>query len=127
MRRHGRSRRHGRGGQERTCCLGHTGRTTGLRVGSVRLGWARQVVLVVGRRASGRWVQAVLGLGGVGGGNGGTGLGLRRVRVLRVGAYFRLRGVSVVSGRGGSSSSRSLVCRMFRMIRMAVVRGGWLS
>jgi hypothetical protein len=45
------------------------------------------------------------------------------VRVLRVGAYFRLRGVSVVS-RGSGSSSRSLVCRMFRMmIRMIAVRG----
>lgn len=124
MRRHGSRRRLGRrGGLERTCCLSHTGRTTGLRVGSVGLRWARQVILVVCRRASRRWVQAVLGLGSVGRGNiGGSGLGLRRVRVLRVGAYFRLRGVSVVSG----SSSRGLVCRMFRMmIRMAAVRGRW--
>lgn len=129
-RRHGRRRHGGGGGQERTCCLSHTGRATWLRVGSVGLRRAWQVVLVVCRRASGRWVQAVLGLGGIGRGNvGGPGLGLRRVRVLRVGAYFRLRGVRIMSGRSssGSGSSRGLVCRMFRVvIRMVAERCWWM-
>jgi hypothetical protein len=51
---------------ERTCCLSHTCRATGLRVGGVGLGWAVEVVLVVGRGAGGgRSVQPVVGLRGV--------------------------------------------------------------
>jgi hypothetical protein len=51
---------------ERTCCLSHTCRATGLRVGSVGLGWAVEVVLVVGRGAGGgRRVQTVVRLRGV--------------------------------------------------------------
>lgn len=114
-----RSRRGGDGrgsGLERTCCLSHTGRTTGLRVGSKR--WrAREVILVVCGRTSRRWVQSVLGLGGVGRGNvRGPGLGLRRVGVLRVWASFRLRRVRVMRSRGSSDGSRVYIIQ-FTMIR----------
>lgn len=90
----GRSLGHGQG---LTCCLSHTGRRAGLRVGGVGLR-AREIVLV-GGRTSGRRVQPVLWLGGVGGRNvGGSNL---RLCVLDVGRGVVSRG-----------SSRSLVCRL---------------
>jgi len=84
-------------GQEQTWCLSHAGRsTTRLRAGRVGL-WARKVLLVGGRAS--RWrVQPVLWLGSIGGAH----LGLRCV--LDVGWGVMSRG----------SSSRSLVCGLFR-------------
>lgn len=95
-------------GQERTCCLSHTGRrATRLGVGGVG-GRAREIFLVSGRaRRRRRRVQAVVRLGGVGRRNiGGSSVRLRGV--LRVRAHLWLRGVGVgVVSRG---SSRGLVC-----------------
>lgn len=86
----------------RTCCLSHTGGTSGLRVRGV--GWRRaREVFRVGR-ARRRWVQSVFGLGGVGGRNiGGSHLGLRSI--MRRWTNLRLRGVVMSTG-----SSRIGVC-----------------
>lgn len=93
-------------GRERgICCLSHTGRTTRLRVRSVRLR-AGKIILISGRAGWGG-IEAVIRLWCIGGRNiGGSNLGLRRV--LGSGAHFRLWSVSVMS----TSSSRSLVCGM---------------
>lgn len=94
-------RRGSRRGQERTCCLSHTGRrATRMGVGSVG-GRTREVVLVGGRASRVRGVQPVVRLGGVGGRDiGGSNLRLRFV------FHLGLRRVIVLS-RG---SSRGLVC-----------------
>lgn len=106
-----------RGVDERTCCLSHTCRTAGLRIGSVGLGRTVKVVLV-GRRTGGRRrVQTVVRLRGVGRGNiGGSNLRLRSVLWCR--ANLGLRGVV------STGSSRSLVCRF--LFRRCVGNGGWV-
>lgn len=90
-----------RRGQERTCCLSHTGRgATRLRVGSVGRR-AREVVLVRGRASRVSGVEPVVRLGGVGGQDiGGSNLRLRPV------FHLGLRGV-VIRSRG---SNRGVVC-----------------
>lgn len=103
------------GVDERTCCLSHTCRTTGLGVGCVGLGRTVKIVLV-GRRAGGRRrVQTVIRLRGVGRWNIRSNLRLRCI--LRRRADLGLRGVV-------SSSSRILVCRF--LFRGCVDDGVWV-